>query len=459
MPAQFQSLPPELLPVIIGHILRPEHLHSVCLVNRTFYVFAHPVLYERIVIRPWQWHAKRKLIQLFETLQQNPRLARLVRRLEIRDFPKGLLNNDYEQLVKSLISSIENATNLHTCIFTRDGCLTSEILKTLQSLPQLRELEINGQHQDNYDPSILPQFNHLSKISLIMPSHLVISVLPAWIGATWGTLRSLTLICKLSNLVSDATLKGLPPLPKLEHLHLIGCPKVTQNGVMAVIDANITGIISLGLEGLSPQFDVSALSERCFARGGLTQLKSFTFALHPGSTDHTWAEGALDLLAQSPLEIFQLYSVGGGADALEANRLCRQLVEAHGHRMTRFSFSRLLLELSSIRSMCEGCPNLTQLFVFISSRDLNALGPILAGAQNLRTFHANVAQFRAHHLEEANALIQQCRPTVTQFGIDTKVYQVERQLFVDERGTAKTRPVLGPIESPEIPEQFMVVRV
>ena len=97
---------------------------------------------------------------------------------------------------------------------------------------------------------------------------------------------------------------------------------------------------------------------------------SFTFALHPGNTDHTWAEGALDLLAQSPLEIFQLYSVGGGADALEANRLCRQLVEAHGHRMTRFSFSRLLLELSSIRSMCEGCPNLTQLFVFISSRDL-----------------------------------------------------------------------------------------
>ena len=171
---------------------------------------------------------------------------------------------------------------------------------------------------------------------------------------------------------------------------------------------------------------------------------SFTFALHPGNTDHTWAEGALDLLAQSPLEIFQLYSVGGGADALEANRLCRQLVEAHGHRMTRFSFSRLLLELSSIRSMCEGCPNLTQLFVFISSRDLvsahripitgmcvltrpsgqNALGPILAGAQNLRTFHANVAQFRAHHLEEANALIQQCRPTITQFGIDTKVYQV-----------------------------------
>ena len=61
-------------------------------------------------------------------------------------------------------------------------------------------------------------------------------------------------IQQLSNLVSDATLKGLPPLPKLEHLHLIGCPKVTQNGVMAVIDANITGIISLGLEGLSPQF-------------------------------------------------------------------------------------------------------------------------------------------------------------------------------------------------------------
>lgn len=59
---------------------------------------------------------------------------------------------------------------------------------------------------------------------------------------------------QLSNFVSDATLKKLHPLPKLEHLHLIGCPKVTQDGVMAVINANITGIISLGLEGLSPQF-------------------------------------------------------------------------------------------------------------------------------------------------------------------------------------------------------------
>jgi hypothetical protein len=41
---------------------------------------------------------------------------------------------------------------------------------------------------------------------------------------------------------------------ELEELHLAGCPKATHRGVGAIVSSNSRGIISLGLEGLSPAF-------------------------------------------------------------------------------------------------------------------------------------------------------------------------------------------------------------
>lgn len=40
----------------------------------------------------------------------------------------------------------------------------------------------------------------------------------------------------------------------LEHLHIVGCPKVTHTGVWHLISANRVGLVGLGLENLSQAF-------------------------------------------------------------------------------------------------------------------------------------------------------------------------------------------------------------
>lgn len=97
--------------------------------------------------------------------------------------------------------------NLQSCTWTRDGSLSTEVLRSLQRLPRLVDLEINGHSQSQYKADILTRFTALRKMSLIMPSTQVLEILPEWIAATAHTLEHLTLICKASDLS--------PPLPGL----------------------------------------------------------------------------------------------------------------------------------------------------------------------------------------------------------------------------------------------------
>ena len=50
---EFPDLPVDLLPLILQHIVRPQHLAWVCLVNKDFHSFAIVYLYGRIAIYPW----------------------------------------------------------------------------------------------------------------------------------------------------------------------------------------------------------------------------------------------------------------------------------------------------------------------------------------------------------------------------------------------------------------------
>lgn len=100
--AQFQDLPVELLPLVVLHVVRPSHLAALCLVNKTFYTFAVPLLYERVFIYAWHKEGKYKacrhcyycghpqrigaqamhqVIKLFRTLAEYAHLATLVQQL------------------------------------------------------------------------------------------------------------------------------------------------------------------------------------------------------------------------------------------------------------------------------------------------------------------------------------------------------------------------------------------
>src|SRR6266542_1517301 len=162
------ELPVDLLPEILSFIAKPAHLASTCLVNNTFHNFSVRLLYDRIAIYSWHENGKKRAIKLFTTLACYPELARLVHHLEIRDFPK---HYHYPRVVNAL----QLCTNLRSCIWTRDGTLTSDILQALSSCPELRELEINGHSDGIYDHTLLLRFRNLNKLSIIMPCETVVS--------------------------------------------------------------------------------------------------------------------------------------------------------------------------------------------------------------------------------------------------------------------------------------------
>lgn len=55
LPARgFARLPVELLPLILGHLAAPSHLHAAALVCSAWAPYAREALYRHVWVRPWQ---------------------------------------------------------------------------------------------------------------------------------------------------------------------------------------------------------------------------------------------------------------------------------------------------------------------------------------------------------------------------------------------------------------------
>lgn len=78
--------------------------------------------------------------------------------------------------------------------------------------------------------------------------------------------RSYEEFIKSSGLVTDQMLVTIAQsVLKLKHLHLLGCVKVTDRGMGALLQSNQAGFESFGLEGLSPTFvSISKFRENWF---------------------------------------------------------------------------------------------------------------------------------------------------------------------------------------------------
>lgn len=116
----------------------------------------------------------------------------------IRDFPRGLATTEREEILEICLLGLRNCVNLKSCVWTRDGSLSTAILDTLQGLPHLAELEINGHSAGYYDPATLLRFRKLEKITLILPRGDIMDLLPTWTMLTGHSLRHLTLIWEAS---------------------------------------------------------------------------------------------------------------------------------------------------------------------------------------------------------------------------------------------------------------------
>ncbi|KAI0708567.1 hypothetical protein C8Q76DRAFT_626883 [Earliella scabrosa] len=500
--AQFQDLPVELLPIIVQYVVKPSHLANLCLVNQSFYTFAIPLLYERVFIYAWHKEGKAKVIKLFKTLAEYPHLAKLVQQLgcagdggtevgtgaqssterpadafpAIRDFPKALQSEEYDQISEACLAGIRNCINLRACTWTRHGSLTSSVLETLAECSRLQELEINGENTGFYDPRILPRFSHLRKLSLIMPSAAVANILLPWTRNTGSTLQHLSIICKASSQtispsatsstrINDGVLHAIAPYTtNLESVYFVGCPKLTHEGVWALLSTNYKGPVALGMEGLSTAFNMGIFSENCNRTGTLSRLRSITLTVDEHTSLVEWQQHVLGLLSNAPLQQFHISTVGGHVGHRLSDDFCSAIVSAHGSRLTRFSVHRMRMNISAIADICRRCMVLQQLFIVVEQNDMDLLGPCLAQAPMLRAIHVNrpldlgSEDVPKQSFDKILSIARQCRPTVQQFGFNTRVFQVERRSHVEGDGSVRTEVMLSSYENPEIPEQFLVVR-
>lgn len=464
------ELPWDILPLIIQYIANPRDLKIICLVNWTFHSIAIPLLYDRISIYPWHRDGKTKTIKLFTSLSTYPNVAKHVHRLEVRAFPRGVSIDTEAQQTRAVAQGIRNCINLISFTWTRDGTLSNEILEALRECTQLKALEINGHNEGYYNTDILSRFGGIRKISLIMPSAAVIQALEPWLKLTGGSLRSLTLICKATTIITDNTLEVLAPnLCLLEELHITGCPKVTHRGIFSIISQNERGITSLGIEGLSSRFVMADFRRDCGQSNALSRLTSITLTIHQQISVEDWMKQVAELLSpEIPLESFNIYSTGAYFESPVTSQFWEKIVTAHQDRLKRFSVNRMLIALPSIGDICRRCRKLEQLFVVVEPGSLSQLGERLSQAHSLRTLHVNYPLTDASQSQseppvmsptEALKLVEHCSSSVSQFGCNTRVWKVEREIIIDEKGAPiGVRKQLARYDSPDIPEAFLVVR-
>ncbi|KAH8102069.1 hypothetical protein BXZ70DRAFT_1016133, partial [Cristinia sonorae] len=462
--AIFQELPLDLLPLILWQLVRPSHVANASLVNKGFYTFAIGQLYRRVFIYAWHANVKTRFVKLFRTLSNSPELARLVEELTIRDFPRTLQVSQHAENIRLCLNGIRNCVNLRTCTWTRDGSLSNEILQSLHDLPSLTGLEINGNSEMHYHPAILPAFRYLHRLCVIMPSPSVCEVLPQWFRETGTTLKKLSLICRTSPKVNDDLLKEIAPhLFNLEELHLLGCHKITHQGLLALVSSNSRGLVSLGAEALSPTFDMSEFSQQCRINGSMRRLTSITLTVGPSTGLSSWGKHVLELLSESPLEMFHISTAGGDVGRALPHDFVQHLVTIHGRRLRRFSVQRMHISVASVEDICHRCPNLSELFVVLEMDDVDDLGPPLSMTRQLRSLHINRPvevspdEVPVVKTEKILTLVRQCGSDLRQIGFSTRVWQVQWNVFSDE-GVLSTEPTLAPYENPEVPEQFLVLR-
>ncbi|KAG9308342.1 hypothetical protein JVU11DRAFT_12108 [Chiua virens] len=295
-----------------------------------------------------------------------------------------------------------------------------------------------------------------------MPSTRVLDILPTWTSITGETLRRLTIICKASTHVTDALLAHLAPnLQGLECLYIIGCPRVTHAGIMAIASASTSGLIEISLEALSQEFDMSAFKTACLRINALRRLRAITLTVHINMPLAEWTRDVEELLSSAPLEVFSIYSTTKTIWTPILDEFWDGIVTKHGQRLRRISIHRMQIGLAALELICSQCPLLEQLFIVTEENELDDVAQLFALAKNLRTVHINLSMATSQSLpmlmQIATSILAVC-PPITHIGCNTRAWQVNRIVREDEKGEKYVLPTLAPQESPGIPEQFLVVR-
>lgn len=106
-------------------------------------------------------------------------------------------------------------------------------------------------------------------------------------------------------------------------------------------------------------------SHQCSRSGALARLRLITLTIHQQTPLDLWTRDVTSLLSASPLEVFQVYSLGAVLEASMTNEFWSGIVTAHEARLTRISVHRMLVSMDAIEDICRRCTALEQLFIVV----------------------------------------------------------------------------------------------
>jgi hypothetical protein len=102
-----------------------------------------------------------------------------------------------EQLTRNILNALKRCINLRICVWTRDGSLSAPIIDSLASCPRVEDITINGRTEGHYLPQSILKFSNLKRLTIIMPSAAIVSLLPIYFLGLGTTLTHFSLICKV----------------------------------------------------------------------------------------------------------------------------------------------------------------------------------------------------------------------------------------------------------------------
>ncbi|KZV96618.1 hypothetical protein EXIGLDRAFT_833463 [Exidia glandulosa HHB12029] len=382
--------------------------------------------------------------------------------------------------------SLANLVNLRSCSWTRDGSFSNSVIEALARMDTLRGLEFNGHSGIEYSPRMLLSLRHLTKVSIIMPDRETAMILPEWLDILAPSLRSLSLICKSSGLITDSMLRPVAHrLTQLDTLHLTGCTRISAACVEELLAASAEGISSLRLEGLHYAFDLqylAAASERSHFRPPLLRnLRALTITFISYHDSPIVSLPAIQIIiSHAPLlSELNLHPPPPATRARLPGSFIQHLVQTRGGQLRKLAINRVLLGRAELAAVCDGLQGLEQLYITLLDPDMAYIADELRKLPRLWAVHLNfpfaldaagvlgmsnddeveddnedIAAYERAYTHVAKACTALC-----EFGVQNRVWQVERACYRDEAGDWRTDVRLGRRENPSVAEQFLVMRI
>ncbi|EIM20579.1 hypothetical protein WALSEDRAFT_69732 [Wallemia mellicola CBS 633.66] len=408
------NLPIELVYNLIEPLAsNHDDLLPTLLINKDFSLESYKLLYSFVAFRPWQ--RPDKIIQYFDSIETNPRLAHLTRHLEVRSFPRQLNYNEKQLFYQKICTLLSHFKNLEICSWTRAFSLTTDILLILSKLPKLAELELNAGNQLDYDIIFNSDWNTLNTLKIILPNRDIVVPLHRFLLNRGQQLRSLVILAKESSVIDDNYIAAISKsLCNLRQLTLGGFKRVTEKGLSRILLHN-NRLRSLCLESLN----FSNVSWDIY----LPELEHLTITF---STPETISR-LLDLTRKSTkFRSFTIYSSGMQSLPYLPEEFITRLLAMHAKSLSTIRIHHVLISQDALVRLSQHCEGLTELVVHLPSIDIALILTCASKWRRLERLHLlGEPSDNDIHADSLLPLAKECK-NLTQIGWRSRVWKVVR---------------------------------